>query len=56
MLQNFEWIVLVRIMGAPNNLSAMIPSEKLRARLTPFHGREFHLASKAAAEFDFAAC
>jgi hypothetical protein len=53
-LQDFERIVLARIMDASNKIAAMTSPEEFRAHPVPFHGAEIELAPHAVAAFDFA--
>ena len=54
-LQDFDQIVLVRVMDASDTIGVMTSSRKFRACLTPFHEAEIDPGSPAAAGFDFAA-
>jgi len=54
MLQNFDRIVLARIMDASNRIAAMTSPETFRACSTPFHGAEIELGPHAIATLDFA--
>ena len=53
-LQDFDRIVLARIMDASNRIAAMTSPEEFRARSVPFHGTEIELAPHAVAALDFA--
>ncbi len=53
-LQNFDGIVLARILDASNSLAAMTSPEEFRAHLAPFHGTKLELAPHAIATLDFA--